>query len=72
MGIIYCLTFPNGKKYIGQTIQQLKARLQQHSKQKYCKAVYNAIQKYKDYKCDILLEVDNTFQKNSQTMKNTI
>lgn len=59
MGLIYCLTFPNGKKYIGQTTQQLKARLQQHSKQKYCIAVHNAIRKYKEYECEVLLEIDN-------------
>jgi group I intron endonuclease len=59
MGIIYCITFPNGKKYIGQTKQKLKKRLQQHNKQKYCRAVHNAIKKYKEYRCDIILEIDN-------------
>lgn len=59
MGIIYCLTFPNGKKYIGQTKQPLKKRLKQHLKQTYCTAVHNAIKKYNEYKCEILLEVDN-------------
>lgn len=29
-GIIYCATFPNGKKYIGQTVQPLKQRKAQH------------------------------------------
>lgn len=28
--IIYCLTFPNGKKYIGQTTQKLNQRLSSH------------------------------------------
>jgi hypothetical protein len=50
MGIIYCLTFPNGKKYIGQTTQLLKTRLNQH----------NAIHKYEQYTCDILLDVKDT------------
>lgn len=59
MGIIYCLTFKNGKKYIGQTIQPLYTRLKQHSSQHYCTAVHNAIKKYKEYTCDILLEVKN-------------
>lgn len=59
MGIIYCLTFPNNKKYIGQTKQGLKTRLKQHIKQNYCTAVHNAIKKYNEYRCDILLEIDN-------------
>ena len=59
MGVIYCLTFPNGKKYIGQTKQRLETRLKQHAIQKCCKAVHNAICKYKTYNCDILLEVNN-------------
>jgi len=59
MGVVYCLTFPNGKKYIGQTKQRLETRLKQHSKQKYCKAVHNAICKYLTYTCDILLKVND-------------
>lgn len=60
MGIIYCLTFPNGKKYIGQTVQKLKTRLNQHSKQSYCTSVHRAINKYKTYTCEVLLEVEKT------------
>jgi predicted GIY-YIG superfamily endonuclease len=59
MGIIYCLSFSNGKKYIGQTRQPITKRLKQHKKQSYCTAVHNAIIKYKDYECRILVEVDN-------------
>ena len=54
MAIIYCLTFPNNKSYIGQTIQPLKIRLQQHHNKKECTAVHNAILKYKTYNTEIL------------------
>lgn len=59
MGIIYCLTFPNNKKYIGQTIRPLHVRLKQHGKSKDCRALYNALNKYGNYKSEILLEVNN-------------
>lgn len=59
MGIIYCLTFPNNKKYIGQTIQPLEQRLKQHHRSNDCTALYNAINKYKSYNIEVLLEINN-------------
>lgn len=59
MGIIYCLTFPNNKKYIGQTIQPLEQRLKQHHRSHDCTALYNAINKYKSYNIEVLLEINN-------------
>lgn len=59
MGIIYCLTFPNGKHYIGQTITSMKTRMRQHRNSPGCEALYNAIQKYKKYTQKILIETDN-------------
>lgn len=55
MGIIYCLTFPNHKMYIGQTTQKLEKRISQHRKKSDCTAVYNAIQKYSNFKSEVLL-----------------
>lgn len=61
--IIYCLTFPNGKKYIGQTKQKLQKRLSEH-----CNTSFNikshcfdtkkarAIRKYLTFSVDILYE----------------
>ena len=61
--IIYCLTFPNGKKYIGQTKQKLRKRLSEH-----CNSSFNikshcfdtkkarAIRKYLTFSVDILYE----------------
>jgi group I intron endonuclease len=59
MGVIYCLTFPSGKQYVGQTKQKISKRLSQHQKQNSCQAVHYAIQKYKTYDCKILVEVSN-------------
>jgi group I intron endonuclease len=44
MGIIYIFTFPNGKQYVGQTVNTVKERLQKHKKSKY--AIGNAMRKY--------------------------
>jgi group I intron endonuclease len=46
MGIIYCLTSPSGKKYVGQTTRTLEARLKEHIKYNDCKSLYAAIVKY--------------------------
>lgn len=59
MGIIYCLTFPNNKKYIGQTRRNLEIRLKEHNTKPYCSALVNAINKYKTYEYEILLEINN-------------
>jgi hypothetical protein len=48
-GIIYKISSPSGKVYVGQTIRSFEKRMQEHrdSKSK-CSAVRNAIDKYKD------------------------
>lgn len=46
-GYVYCIIFPNGKKYIGQSIKPWKTRWEQHkSKFSGCNAVKSAILKY--------------------------
>ena len=59
MGLIYCITFPSNKKYIGQTRQSIKTRLIQHKNSKDITLISRAFQKYKEYKCDILIECNN-------------
>lgn len=45
-GIVYCITSPSNKQYIGQTKRSLEKRLLEHSKQTGCRLIYNAIKKY--------------------------
>lgn len=59
MGLIYRIYFQNGKSYIGQTIQPINKRMQQHKTKKDCVALYNAIQKYPNFEYEILLETNN-------------
>ena len=60
MGFIYRLIFPNNKSYIGQTSRTVKQRIQAHkSISGHCPAVENAIQKYGDFKTEILLEIND-------------
>lgn len=56
MGIIYCLTSPSGKKYIGQTIRSLQQRLKEHNKCTECVTIHSAIIKYglNNFSIDIL------------------
>jgi group I intron endonuclease len=47
MGIIYCLTSPSGKRYIGQTKRSLNKRISEHAKcSGSCILLENAIKKY--------------------------
>lgn len=47
MGLIYCLTSPSGKKYVGLTTQKLNRRLNQHKNDLKKKTAFsNAIRKY--------------------------
>lgn len=56
-GVIYLLEFPNGKVYIGQTIQCLKRRINQHRyESNKCSKVHNAVNKYKEFKVSLLEE----------------
>lgn len=67
MGIIYKLTSPSGKSYIGQTIQDFEKRMYQHEydandvKRGNCKALYNAISHYgfDTFEKHILIECPN-------------
>lgn len=60
MGIVYCISFPCGKKYIGQTVQQLSKRIQKHRNNKDNTPIARAFKKYyNEYKVEILLEVNN-------------
>ena len=58
IGIIYCLTSPSNKKYVGQTKKELSKRIKQHTQQKACRIIYNAIQKYgiDSFKIEVLKE----------------
>lgn len=46
MGIVYCLTSPSGKKYIGQTTRSLEKRIKEHEAGGECRILRNAIKKY--------------------------
>ena len=59
MGLIYCITFPSGKKYIGQTRQTIKKRLTQHINSKDDTLISKAFKKYISYQYDILCECAN-------------
>ena len=58
IGIIYCATSPNGKKYYGQTVQGLEKRKQRH-KRDLLKGInwifYQALKKYGWKRCDKIL-----------------
>ena len=61
MGVIYCLTSPSGKKYIGQTSRKLNKRINEHKKMiPGCIALNNAILKYgfDKFQIEILLEIN--------------
>jgi group I intron endonuclease len=62
MGVIYCLTSPSGKKYIGQTKRSVERRLREHSKcSPGCVALNNAIEEYgfENFVCETLLIVND-------------
>jgi group I intron endonuclease len=59
MGIIYKLTCPERKSYIGQTIQSFQKRMNNHVHGKsYCRALKEAINKYgfDNFKKEIIWE----------------
>lgn len=66
MGIIYMITSPSNKRYIGQTVQTLEQRWKQHvdaSRRTYkdhCRVLNRAIRKYGDrhFKVEILEELE--------------
>ena len=58
--VIYLITFPNGKKYVGQTAQPLELRMKQHSHdavnrgKSYNDPKSKAIRKYKSFEVEII------------------
>lgn len=61
MGIIYMLTSPSGKSYIGQTIKTLQCRISGHARSKGCPALAASIAQYgiKAFKTEVLVVVEN-------------
>lgn len=61
MGIIYCLTFPNNKKYVGQTKRTLTERLRDHNKKDNpCRLLREAFETYnRNFIVEILLEIED-------------
>ena len=71
MGIIYCITSPSGKQYIGQTIRTLSERWRDHCRSKsVCPAVHNAIVKYgeENMLVEIIDEADSVEELNQKEM----
>jgi len=63
MGIIYMLTSPDNKSYIGQTIQELNTRMNGHKYgNSYCRVLKDAISKFgfDSFKKEIIWEGDNS------------
>lgn len=46
MGIIYKLTSPSGKSYVGLTTQRIEQRMWKHKRSKFCRLLRKAIEKY--------------------------
>ena len=74
--VIYCLTFPSGKKYIGLTTQPLKERLREHIKESFRKGSKEldtvkarAIRKYLEFSVEILEECNNINDLNESEIK---
>jgi group I intron endonuclease len=68
--VIYCFTFPNGKRYIGKTEKDFEIRMRSHRYgAKYLKrSVYNAVRKYgwDSINIDILCECDTIEELNER------
>lgn len=61
MGVIYKLTFPNRKSYIGKTTRTIEKRTKEHNlPSNKCPALNRAIQKYSTYETEILIEIDDS------------
>ena len=67
MGVIYRITSPNNKIYIGQTIYSAQKRWKEHiidaydAKKNHCKLLNASIRKYNpdDFKIEVVVECDN-------------
>lgn len=58
-GLIYCVTFPNNKQYIGQTTQEIDVRIKQHQRSNKDTLISRAFKKYKTFTVNILFEIDD-------------
>ena len=74
--IIYCLTFPNGKQYIGQTKQILEDRIKDHiyksfnlKSETFNSHKSRAIRKYMEFTVDILYQGENLDNKEIEFIK---
>jgi hypothetical protein len=69
-GTVYLLTFPNGKKYVGITVQPLIRRMYSHRREAASKRVnwplYSAWRKYGEPAVSILAEVANDVLKDTE------
>lgn len=84
MGIIYILTFPSGKSYIGQTKFTFEKRFKEHiydtfdEKKNHCRLLNKAIKKYgienikKEILCELSNELLNEQEEKFITQYNTI
>lgn len=45
-GVIYCITSPDSKRYIGQTVRKLETRIEEHTKHNDCCYIHHAINKH--------------------------
>jgi group I intron endonuclease len=61
MGIVYKLTSPSGKIYIGQTIRDFNKRIMEHCSNSEKSIISNSINKYgfHNFKCEILFDGNN-------------
>lgn len=58
MGVVYCLTSPSGRQYVGYTLRDVSCRLAEHCSSSSRSAITNAIKKYgiESFRVEILLE----------------
>lgn len=60
MGFIYRLIFPDNKSCVGQTTQTVEKRIQMHKCiSNTCTALKKAIEQYKTFEVETLLEVND-------------
>jgi group I intron endonuclease len=63
MGLIYMLTSPSNKRYVGQTVTTVAKRVKQHCQPSSgCKAIRDAIKKYKieNFKIETIIQCNNS------------
>lgn len=59
MGMIYIITFPNLKQYVGQTTQKIEVRISQHRRANKDTLINRACRKYVNFDVEVLLEIDD-------------